>query len=77
MEGFRCRSFMVNYVDNKIKNYDNIINQISEIRKINNENWMNILRLCFISNPIEAKKIFKNITDNDKAINKLSRSLCK
>jgi hypothetical protein len=53
-----------------------IIDQISEVRKNNNICWMDLLKLAFQSNPYEAKKIFKKITDNDKQINELSRELC-
>ena len=53
-----------------------IIDQISEVRKSNNVCWMEILKLAFIMNPYEAKKIFKKITENDKQINELSRELC-
>lgn len=54
-----------------------IIDQISEVRKNNNVCWMDLLKLAFQSNPDEAKKIFKKITENDKEINDLSKELCK
>lgn len=54
-----------------------IIDQISEVRKNNNICWMDLLKLAFQSNPDEAKKIFKKITENDKQINDLSKELCK
>ena len=60
-----------------IQKYNKTINQISEIRRLNNENWMEVLRLCFKHSPKEAKEIFKKITKNDKEINKLSKELCK
>jgi len=54
-----------------------IINKISEIRINNNKQWMEILKISFKYAPDESKKIFKNITDNDKKINILSKRLCK
>ena len=41
------------------KKYLSVINQIENIRKKNNKNWMNILRLAFKHSP---KKAAKNIT---------------
>lgn len=55
---------------------EDIINQISKIRRNNNECWMAILKLAFKEAPIKAKTIFKQITKNDKKINDLSRKLC-
>jgi len=57
------------------KNYDKIINKIQKVRTENNKCWMNILRLAFKYAPNEAKKIFTNITNNDKKINDLSKEL--
>ena len=54
---------------------EKIINQIEKIRIKNNKNWMAILKLCFKSNPEEAKKIFNKIAKNDKIINELSGKL--
>ena len=56
---------------------EKIINDISKIRVNNNKCWMAILELAFKENPKEAKKIFKQITLNDKKINELSKKLCK
>ena len=42
--------------DNK---YLKIINKIENIRKKNNVNWMNILRLAFKKSPKEAAKMKK------------------
>jgi len=63
-------------LDNKqiIKN-NRIINQIQEIRKKNNVNWMDILRIAFESSPNRTKGVFKNIFKDDKSINALSRKL--
>jgi hypothetical protein len=59
-----------------MKETEDIIDEITEIRRVNNLQWMKLVKICFESNPTEAKKIFKNITDNDKKINELSRELC-
>lgn len=54
-----------------------IINDIEGIRILNNKLWMEILRISFYYSPEEAKNIFKQITNNDKKINDLSKELCK
>ena len=38
-------------------NFNKIIDQIQNVRKKNNQNWMDILRLAFKSNPKKASKI--------------------
>tara|TARA_Y100000590_G_C15747383_1_gene1022679 strand:+ start:3054 stop:3680 length:627 start_codon:yes stop_codon:yes gene_type:complete len=55
--------------------YNNLINKIENIRKDNNVNWMNILRLAFKNSPKEASNIFKNVFFDDKKINKLISKL--
>ena len=68
----------VDFYKIKIKpknNLDGIIKKIELIRKKNNLNWMNILKLSFKSNPNESDKIFKEIHNSDKKINKLSKNL--
>ena len=54
-----------------------IIDQISKIREKNNYWWMQILQIAFDKDPKKAKKIFKQITNNDREINQLSKELCK
>lgn len=56
-------------------NYMKIIDKIEKIRKGNNINWMNILRVAFRHSPEEASVIFKNIFQDDKKINQLSKKL--
>ena len=51
------------------------ISKIESIRRGNNINWMNILRVAFTSAPGEASKIFKKIYSDDKTINYLSKKL--
>ncbi len=55
--------------------YLEVIRKIENIRRGNNVNWMNILRVAFTSAPIEASKIFKKIYSDDKSINYLSKKL--
>ena len=60
--------------DNK---YLKIINKIENIRKKNNVNWMNILRLAFKKSPKEAAKIMSLIYRDDASITKLVKKLSK
>tara|TARA_B100001063_G_C16618276_1_gene479340 strand:+ start:98 stop:292 length:195 start_codon:yes stop_codon:yes gene_type:complete len=52
----------------KNKEYSKIINKIQLLRKKNNINWMDILRLAMKHAPDETKKILKNINSYDKKI---------
>ena len=52
-----------------------LIDKIQEIRKKNNVNWMDILRIAFESSPDKTKKVFKNIFTDDKNINAISKKL--
>ena len=63
-------------IDNqeKIKN-NKLIDQIQQIRKKNNVNWMDILRIAFESSPGRTKKVFKNIFKDDRSINVISMKL--
>ena len=61
----------------KKKNYLKVINQIEKIRSKNNVNWMDILRLAFKLDPIEASKIMKKINHDDKQIARLLSKLAK
>ena len=60
---------------NKSKNYLKIISQIENIRKKNNVNWMNILRIAFKYNPKVAAKIMSKIYLDDKRIGILVKKL--
>ena len=53
---------------NEKKNYHTIIKKIENLRKKNNINWMDILRLAMKHAPDETKKILKNINSYDKKI---------
>ncbi len=58
-------------------NYEKLINQISNARKKNNINWMNLLKLAMKFAPIEAKKILKDINKQDHKISKLVSRISK
>ena len=62
---------------NKKKNPQEIINQIEKIRKKNNSNWMDILRVAFDADPKRSSKILSRIYSDDKKIGKLAKQLTK
>ena len=66
---------MKNYSKNKIKKSSKIINEIEKVRKKNNVNWMDILRLAFKHAPSEASKLLKKINSKDKKISSLLNKL--
>ena len=59
----------------KSKNYLQIISQIENIRKKNNVNWMNILRIAFKNNPRAAASVMSKIYSDDKRIGALVKKL--
>jgi hypothetical protein len=63
-------------MDNKeLKQLDRI-NQISNIRVKNNKCWMHLLRIAWQYAPQEAAKILKEIQENDKTINDITKEMC-
>jgi hypothetical protein len=60
---------------NNHKKYLKIIDQISNIRKKNNDNWMDILKIAFKNKPEESSKIMKRIFNQDTKISNLSKKL--
>ena len=54
-----------------------IIDEIENIRKKNNTNWMDILRVAFKYSPKETAKIMSEIYREDSKISKLSKKLKK
>ena len=54
-----------------------IISEIENIRKKNNTNWMDILRVAFKYSPRETAKIMSKIYREDSKITKLSKKLKK
>ena len=60
----------------KSKNYYlNIIKKIENIRKKNNVNWMNLLRLAFNESPKKAASIMAKIYQDDAKISHLVKQL--
>lgn len=65
-------------MNKKISNkYIQVINQIEKVRKKNNRNWMDLLRLAFTHAPKETAKIMKSIYSDDSKISKLAKQLTK
>jgi hypothetical protein len=60
---------------NKSKNYLKIISQIENIRKKNNVNWMNILRIAFKYSPKATAKVMSKIYLDDQKISYLVKKL--
>jgi hypothetical protein len=52
-----------------------LIDDIQDIRKRNNVNWMNILKIAFSKSPNETKKVFKRVYIDDGLISKKSKKL--
>jgi hypothetical protein len=59
----------------KSKNYLKIISQIENMRKKNNVNWMNILRIAFKNNPRATARVMSKIYSDDKRIGILVKKL--
>ena len=57
------------------KYYLNIIKQIENIRKKNNVNWMNLLRLAFNESQKKAASIMAKIYQDDAKISHLVKKL--
>ena len=55
--------------------YEAIIKQITNARKKNNINWMNLLRISIKYAPNQSKKILKDINKQDKKISQLLRKI--
>jgi hypothetical protein len=56
-------------------NYLKIISQIEKVRKKNNVNWMNILRIAFKYNPKVTASVMSKIYSDDKRIGLLVKKL--
>jgi len=56
-------------------NYLKIISQIESIRKKNNVNWMNILRIAFKYSPKATAKVMSKIYIDDQRISSLVKKL--
>lgn len=54
-----------------------IFKKIENTRKLNNSNWMELLKIAYTSNPKQTSKILKKILQKDQALIKLAKSLTK
>ena len=61
----------------KSEKYLNIIQNIENVRKKNNKNWMDILRIAFKYAPKEASSVFARIHRDDKKLINLAKKLTK
>ncbi len=61
----------------KSKYYLSVIKSIENVRKKNNVNWMNLLRLAFRDSPKEAALIMSKIYKDDSKISDLVKKLTK
>lgn len=62
--------------DNAISNKKLLlIDEIETVRRSNNLNWMDLLRLAFVEAPNEAKKIVRRINSDDNKISELFKKL--
>ena len=59
----------------KSKNLLKIISQIENVRKKNNVNWMDVLRIAFKNNPKATAKVMSKIYSDDKRIGTLVKKL--
>ena len=64
-------------INKDVNKYLKIIQQIENVRKKNNTNWMDILRIAFRNSPKETAKIMRQIFNEDTKISKLSKKLSK
>ena len=61
----------------KKKDYDSVIRKIEELRKNNNGNWMDLLRIAYKYSPNEAADVMSKIYREDKKISSLAKKLMK
>lgn len=59
------------------KYYDSVIRKIEELRKNNNGNWMDLLRIAYKYSPNEAADVMSKIYREDKKISSLAKKLMK
>ena len=59
------------------KYYLSVIKSIENIRKKNNVNWMNILRISFKYSPNQTARVMAKIYSDDIKISKLVKKLIK
>ena len=52
-----------------------IVDEIERVRRLNNVNWMNLVRIAIQHAPQSTKLVLKKIEDNDREVNRLCRLL--
>ncbi len=57
--------------------YLKVINQIEKVRKKNNKNWMDVLKIAFKHAPTEASNVLSQIYKEDKKLSSLAKKLTK
>ncbi len=58
-------------------NSNKLFNKIENIRKNNNKNWMDLLRLAYKNDPKNTIKILNNILTKDNQLIKIAKQLKK
>tara|TARA_B100001123_G_C14759145_1_gene808047 strand:+ start:262 stop:459 length:198 start_codon:yes stop_codon:yes gene_type:complete len=61
----------------KLNYYLKIIDKIESHRRVNNKNWMDVLRFAYILDPKKTSKIVTKIFQMDKKISDLAKKLTK
>ena len=61
----------------KTNYYLNVISRIEKVRKKNNKNWMDILKIAFRYAPDEASNVLSQIYKEDKKLSSLAKKLTK
>jgi hypothetical protein len=54
-----------------------LIDEMENIRRKNNTNWMDIVRLAIKLDPVETKKLIAQIVENDRKIANVLEDLSK
>jgi uncharacterized protein YaaR (DUF327 family) len=54
-----------------------ILNEIEEIRALNNTLWMDVVRMCFELDANRARSIFSKVKECDRKIQQLSKEISK
>lgn len=54
---------------------DQLIDEMQEIRRKNNINWMDLVRLAFKLDPVRAKSIMLEVIENDELVIDILRKL--
>ncbi len=57
--------------------YLKVINQIEKVRKKNNKNWMDVLKIAFKHAPNESSNVLSQIYKQDKKLSSLAKKLTK